>query len=359
MSKSLGNVIDPLDIMAKYGTDALRFSLATSSIPGRDMQLSDDSFLRARNFANKLWNASRFVLMNLEGYTPKPLPPAKDLGLADHWILHELQATISTVTRAIESYNPAEASRALYEFVWGSLCDWYLEVSKVALTGADAAAKQTKQTVLVHLLEQSLALLHPFMPYETEDLYHALKPYLANPSESIMIAPWPQSDTGRSDPSAFDKMQLVQNVVTAIRTLRSESVIPPGILMTTYLRNMDAKAQEIITDPSVKAFIISLARLSEVHTDTAQKPKEYLFTVFNGGEIFIPSEGLVDKEKEKARLNKVLSQLQQSLSRGEGTLNNKDFVEKAPKEEVQRLRESLDLLRKKIEWIKRNLEGLS
>ena len=175
MSKSLGNVIDPLEIMAKFGTDALRFSLSTSSIPGRDMQLSNDSFLKARNFANKLWNASRFVMMNLEGYTPKSLPSDDELGLADRWILHELQTTIAAVSEALECYNPADASRVLYEFVWGSLCDWYLEVSKVALTGQDAKAKHIKQAVLVHVLGESIALLHPFMPYETEELFHALK----------------------------------------------------------------------------------------------------------------------------------------------------------------------------------------
>ena len=299
MSKSLGNVIDPLDVMEKYGTDALRFSLSTSSIPGRDMQLSDDSFLRARNFANKLWNASRFVLMNLEGYTPAPLPSGKDLGLADRWILHELQTTISAVTRALECYNPADASRVLYEFVWGSLCDWYLEVSKVALTGSDLKAKQVKQTVLVYVLGQSIALLHPFMPYETEEIYHALKPYRAPGRRK------PHDFPGRARPPvpnqpAADKMHLVQNVVTAIRTLRSESVIPPGTLMNCYIRNMDAKAREIVEDPDVKAFIISLARLGVLDTASPSKPAEYLFTVFNGGEIFIASQGHRRQREKKA-----------------------------------------------------------
>ena len=176
MSKSLGNVIDPLEKMKQFGTDALRFSLAESSIPGRDLHLADDSFMKARNFANKLWNASRFVLMNLEGYSPKPLPKANELGLADRWILHELQTTIDRVSESLAAYNPADASRALYEFIWGSLCDWYLEISKVALTGQDAKARAIKQTLLVHLLDQSLALLHPVMPYETEALYQALNP---------------------------------------------------------------------------------------------------------------------------------------------------------------------------------------
>jgi valyl-tRNA synthetase len=357
MSKSLGNVIDPLEIMAKFGTDALRFSLSTSSIPGRDMQLSDDSFLRARNFANKLWNASRFVLMNLEGYKPQPLP--HELALADRWILHELQETVQAVTQALECYNPADASRVLYEFIWGALCDWFLEISKVALTGSDARAKIAKQAVLVHLLEKSLSLLHPFMPFETEELYQAFKPYLPTSADSIMIAPWPQVSQGNLDQSAADKMHLVQDVVTAIRTVRSESVIPPGTPVDCFLRNLDPKAREIIEDPTVSAFIVSLARLGQLDTSEKTKPEEYLFTVFNGGEIFIPSKGLVDKEKEKARLKKNLLQLEQMLQRGQAALDNQDFIQKAPKEEVESRRQTLRQTRQKIEWLNRNLEGLS
>jgi valyl-tRNA synthetase len=356
MSKSLGNVIDPLEIMAKYGTDALRFSLTTSSIPGRDMQLSDDSFLRARNFANKLWNASRFVLMNLEGYKPTPLP--KELGLEDRWILHELQTVIEEVTHALECYNPADASRRLYDFVWGSLCDWYLEISKVALMGQEPKARAAKQSLLVHLLHQSLALLHPFMPYETEELFHAFKPYLSNPADSLMITAWPQTQKEQTDADAADKMQLVQDVVVAIRTLRSESVIPPGTQIDSQLMNVDEKTQRILNDSNVHAFIVRLANLNEL-ASPGKKPGEYLFTVFNGGEIYVPSKGLVDKEKERARLNKNLGQLQQMLDRGQIRLDNKDFLEKAPKEEVDNLRQTLQQTRKKIESLNKNLEGLS
>jgi valyl-tRNA synthetase len=359
MSKSLGNVIDPLDIMEKFGTDALRFSLTTSSIPGRDMQLSDDNFLRARNFANKLWNASRFVQMNLTGYSAKPLPAANDLALADRWILHELQTTIQEVSQALACYNPSEASRLLYEFVWGALCDWYLEISKVALTGEATKARETKQILLVHLLQQSISLLHPFMPYETEALFQALKPFLTNPEDSLMIASWPKMDPQRIDQDAADKMHLVQNVVTAIRTVRSESVIPPGQKVASHLRTVDSKASTLLGDTDVKAFIVRLANLEELQINPDSKPEEYLFTVFNGGEIYMPSKGLVDKEKEKTRLKKNLTQLQQMLERGQATLDNKDFIERAPKEEVENRRQTLSQTRQKIEWLNKNLEGLS
>jgi valyl-tRNA synthetase len=359
MSKSLGNVIDPLEIMKQYGTDALRFSMAESSIPGRDLHLSNDSFLKARNFANKLWNASRFILMNLEGFSPRPLPPHAELGLADHWILHELQETIDQVSQSLGAYNPAEASRALYEFIWGSLCDWYLEISKVALSGQDRKARATKQALLVHLIDQSLALLHPVMPYETEALYQAFKPFLSKPPESIMIHAWPKTEKRLQDRAARDKMHLVQDVVTAIRTLRSESVIPPGAKIDCCLRNLDPKAREILGDPDVQAFIISLARLNLLDTSAGKKPAEYLFTVFGGGEVFIAAHGLIDKEKEKARLLKNKGQLQQMFARGKAALDNQDFIQRAPKEEVESRRQTLLQTQKKLEWLERNLEGLS
>jgi valyl-tRNA synthetase len=359
MSKSLGNVIDPLDIMAKYGTDALRFAMTHSSMPGRDMQLSDDSFMNARNFANKLWNASRFVMMNLEGYTPGAAPAAADLGLADRWIRHEMQVAIAEVTRALECYNPAEASRRLYEFVWGSLCDWYLEISKVALTGHDAKPKRIKQDLLIDLLNQSISLLHPFMPYETEDLFQALKSYLPHPAESIMIAPWPSPAPDQVDQDAADKMHLVQDVVTAIRTIRAESVIPPTTKIDVSLDNLEEKAREILKDRDVRAFILRLANLVELHIDFNAKPSEYLFNVFNGGEIYVRSTGVIDKEKEKARLKKNLTQLQQMLERGRASLDNKEFLERAPKEEVENRRATLQQTQQKIKWLNKNLEGLS
>ncbi len=360
MSKSLGNVIDPLEKMAQFGTDALRFSLAESSIPGRDLHLSDESFLKARNFANKLWNASRFVLMNLEGYKPQPLPAKTEWGLADRWILHELQETIEKVSQALSSYNPAEASRALYEFIWGSVCDWYLEISKVALTGPEQKARTLKQALLVYLFDQSLALLHPVMPYETEALYQALKPHLTAAAESIMVHAWPKPDPQRLDQIARDKMHLVQDVVTAIRTLRSESVIPPGLNIDCHLRQLDSRTSEILEDRDVHEFICSLARLNSLTSRTSVPlPTEYLFTVFNGGEIYVPSKGVIDKEKEKARLLKNKGQLEQMLLRGKASLENKDFLARAPREEVESRRQTLKETQKKIEWLDRNLEGLS
>lgn len=358
MSKSLGNVIDPLDIMKQYGTDALRLALSSSSVPGRDMQLSNDSFLKARNFANKLWNASRFVLMNCEGYKPQPLPKPGERSLADHWLLHELQETIEATDRALESYNPAEASRVLYEFIWGSYCDWYLEISKTVLTDAASPSHAAKQSILLHVLQTALRLLHPIMPYETEELYQALRPMLVESSESIMIAPWPQKDASLMDAPSAAKMHLVQNVVTAIRTLRSETGIPPGTKMTCYVNCSDPKFLQLFKDKEVLGAILFLARLDGFDISKT-KPKEYLFTVFDGGEIYIPSQGLIDKEKEKTRLQKNRAQLEQMIARGKAQLENQDFMTHAPREEIESRQATLAQSTKKLEWLDRNLEGLS
>jgi len=197
------------------------------------------------------------------------------------------------------------------------------------------------------------------MPYETEELFQAFKPYVSDPAESIMISPWPTPSAGLKDQNAADKMHLVQDVVTAIRTLRSESIIPPGTKIDCHIRNLDSRAKEILADPDVDAFIVSLARLGRLDLQSSEKPRQYLFTVFSGGEIYVPSEGVVDKEKEKSRLQKNLSQLQQMLERGQAALDNKDFLERAPREEVENRRETLQQTRKKIEWLNKNLEGLS
>ena len=389
MSKSLGNVIDPLEKMKQFGTDALRFSLAESSIPGRDLHLSDDSFVKARNFANKLWNASRCVLMNLPssstttgsssptatggGSMDSPpvaagndeytfeLPARERLELADRWILHELQETAAAVAENLGRYNPAEASRRLYEFVWNSLCDWYLEIAKVTLMGPASEARQIKQAVLVHVLDQSLRLLHPIMPYETEALFAALKPYLADAPESLMIARWPTPDAAWADAQAAQRMRLIQNVVVALRTLRSESMIPPGTKIQALVRNVAPEWQSVLKDADVQAFIVFLARLEalDIQFDSAARPSDFLFTVFDGGEIFVPATGLVDKEKERARLEKNVAQITQMLTRGETQLANPDFVQRAPAEKVDELRQQIDQMKLKLHRLRKNLEGMA
>jgi valyl-tRNA synthetase len=234
-----------------------------------------------------------------------------------------------------------------------------LEISKVALTGEDLKARALKQSLLVHLIDQSLALLHPVMPYETEALYQAFKPFLVKPVESLMIHPWPQPDPARQDAQARDKMHLVQDVVTAIRTLRSEAEIHPGTRIDADL-NCEDRIHETITDSDVKDFISSLAKLNKLSSHHKVKdPRGCLIAVFNGGEVFIPADGIIDLQKQRARLQRDLAAAENMLKRGQSQLSNQNFVQRAPKEEVNRLTAQINQLRKKISLLERNLEGLS
>ena len=358
MSKSLGNVIDPLDIMKQYGTDALRFSLASSSIPGRDMQLSNDAFLKARNFANKLWNASRFILMNLEGY--KPGSGTKPTAIADRWILHSLNETIAAVQDAFANYNPAEASRRLYEFAWDSYCDWYLEISKIALTDTASPQRQAKQELLIRVLDQTLKLLHPIMPYETEQLFQALKPYLPDAAESIMISPWPRPKPEWTDDESARQFRRLQNMVTAIRTVRSEMNIPPGTKIECLVKCEDDAWTKLLQIPEAVAAIHFLGRVNSFDVNKTQtRPANSAFTVFDGGEIYIPLTGLIDKEKERARLEKEIRSLDADTAKLEAQLTNKNFMTHAPAEEIENRKAKLAEVRQKITSIKKNLEGLA
>lgn len=357
MSKSLGNVIDPLDIMKQYGTDALRFSLASSSVPGRDMQLSNDSFLKARNFANKLWNVSRFVLMNMEGYKPSKAEP---MDLADRWILHELQETIARVESALTEYNPGDACRVLYDFIWGSYCDWFVEISKPVFTGSDAQARQAKQSVLMHVLDQLLRLLHPFMPFETEHLFQGIRGYLPSSKESLMIESWPTLEASRKDEKSAKQMAHVQNLITAVRTVRSEMNIPPAQKVDLQVKTAEAEWVNLLGDTFVKTSVEFLSRLNPgFQIVSGKRPAGSAFNVFDGGEVYIPLSGLVDKDKERQRLVKNRAQLEEMVARGRAMLEKADFLARAPKEEVENKREFIAQTEKKMEWIDRNLEALS
>lgn len=358
MSKSLGNVIDPLDIMKQYGTDALRLSLAMSSIPGRDMQLSNDSFLAARNFANKLWNASRFVLMNLADYSPQPLPSPEERTLADRWILHELVKTIQMTSEAFSHYNLAEASRVLYEFLWNSFCDWYIEIAKISLTGPDRKAKQRTQTILFYVLERALSLLHPVMPYETEELFQGLRARIPSLVESIMIQAWPSADASLLDKSSEVRMSYFQRIVTSIRTIRSEMNILPGKKIACLLKTPIDSPLAILLREMESAFFF-LTRADKMDIDESiSRPPESAVAVVDGGEIYLPLHGLIDLHKEKQRLEKNLQQLLASISRDKSIFENQDFRKRAPEEEVQRVRERLEQTETKVSLLQRNLEGL-
>jgi len=338
MSKSWGNVIDPLEVIDRAGADALRFafiSLITGQ--GQDVKLSEDKITEARNFANKIWNVSRFVLMNTpsvprqsSGHLPL-VKGEKERGfeLADKWILSRLNQTIKKVTESIENCEFGEAARALYDFIWAEFCDWYVEIAKIRLYGADEKAKQTVQVVLLTVLEGVLKLLHPFMPFITEEIYsrlHDLK--TAGPQDSIMLKKWPVVDESKINKKAEEEMGALMEVVRAIRNIRAEMNIPHTKEVEAILKT----GQEID-----ESYVKTLAKVSKVTIAKKldKKPEQSASAILAGMEIYVPLAGLIDFEKEKARVMKEKEKITQELQKIQARLADQKFLEKAKPESVE------------------------
>ncbi|MBI2468558.1 MAG: valine--tRNA ligase, partial [Candidatus Rokubacteria bacterium] len=333
MSKSRGNAIDPLEVMEQYGTDALRFTLAALAAQGRDIRLSTERIEGYRNFANKLWNAARFVLSNLDGYRPA-LARKAPTGLADRWILSRLARTVTAVRGALGTYRFNDAASAIYQFLWHEYCDWYVEWSKLTLyRGEDPAVRARAQATLVVVLETTLRLLHPFMPYLTEEVWQRL-PKGRKPPESIMIARFPRPRRRDVDPAAETDMRLLMAVVTAVRNVRSEMQIPPARALAIIVRPPDADRAAVLTGggPSLAA----LAR-AEVRVDPrAARPPQSALALAEGCEIYVPLEGVVDLAVERQRLGRELARAEEELGRLEAKLARVEFRERAPAEVVAR-----------------------
>lgn len=364
MSKSLGNVINPLEITEQFGVDALRFTLAYNGIKGRDMQLSQDSFQAGRNFCNKLWNASRFVLMNLGEAVILPREhelASKKLELADRWILSEYQRLIADVNSALDCYDISGAARALYEFIWNKYCDWYLEIVKPVLYSSESEAKKNVQAVLCYVLDGILKLLHPMMPFITEEIWQNLKQitergYLIS-AESIIVQKWPKVDAKLVDAAAVSDMNSLMEVISAIRNIRGEMRINPGQKIKALIK-IEGERKQILAD-NVE-YIITLARLDAITIDeNISKPSGAAVAVAPGMEIYIPLADIIDINKERARLEKEVADIEKELSRVNTKLVNKDFVQKAPAAEVERVRNKAAELTEKKSKLAENLKSIS
>ncbi len=335
MSKSLGNGIDPLDVIEKYGADTLRFTLVTGNTPGNDMRFYWERVESSRNFSNKLWNASRFVLMNLEGFTPTVRPEEERYTLADKWILGRYVKTVSEVTRNLENFELGEAARVLYEFIWNEYCDWYIEMAKTRLYNKeDADGRATAQYVLWYILENTLKLLHPFMPFITENIWQ----HLPHDGLSIMVAAWPQEQTELVNAEAQQQMTVIMDVIKAIRNMRAEVNVPPGKKSEVILQIVSRDMQAVFTDNA--QYLKTLAAVEPVNIGpaTPEKPENAMTAVASGVEVYLPLKGLIDVDKETARLNKELAGLEKELARIAGKLNNSGFVAKAPAEVIEKER---------------------
>ena len=345
MSKSKNNVVDPLEVMDKYGTDALRFTLATSSAPGNDMKLVEERIVGNRNFANKIWNASRFVLMTtaeIPGGVPS-IEQAQPQTLADRWILSRLARLTNSVTRLLEDFQLGEAGRQVNEFFWSDYCDWYVEIAKVQMQGDDAA-RQATAGILRAVLDQSLRLLHPFMPFVTEEvwqyLYRTSEPDLQHwPTAALIIAPWPQANVQAVDDEAEEQFGLVQEIITRIRDARNQVNVETGRRVPVIMAAGNQTAMLEQQAPLIE----SLARTEkpQLHEHLAQKPAQSMSQLAGSVEIYLPLAGMLDIVKELERLDKEIVQTRQEIARLQGKLSNEAFVTKAKPEVVEKEREKL------------------
>jgi valyl-tRNA synthetase len=352
MSKSKGNVIDPLELLERFGTDALRFTLVALSAMGRDIKLSEDRVEGYRNFANKIWNAARFVLMNAAGQTAVDgeLPrPGDDLTLADRWILAHLAATTAEAREAIEGYRFNEAASALYRFLWSDYCDWYLEMAKISL--AEPARRQVTLRVLVGVLERFLRLLHPFMPFLTEELWQALP--VAKSTASIMIAPFPEVDDAwkHADVAVMD---TVIEAIRGVRNVRADLNVAPS-----------ASIEVLVFGPASafaphEAYVRRLAGVGTIeYRDGTERPKAAATVIVDGLELAIPLRGLVeDPAAERARIQKQLEKAEKELRGIAAKLANPQFLERAPAEIIDKEREKQRELEERRATLERNLERL-
>ncbi|MBQ5770036.1 MAG: class I tRNA ligase family protein, partial [Clostridia bacterium] len=325
MSKSLGNGIDPLEVIEKYGADALRFSLEIGVAPGSDVRMSHEKIETYRNFANKIWNASRFALMNMQGFEPKGVPSADKLALSDKWMLKRFNDIVREITNNLESFDLGMAATNLYDFIWSNFCDWYIEMAKHELNGDDPEAKNAAQETLIYVLTGLLKLLHPYMPFITEELYS----YLPGHEGMLITSEWPAANPEHDFTEEAEQMEAVMEIIRAARNLRAEMKVNASKRATLILKPAPALEKAF---RAAEGYFMRLAAASNVEylAPDAPNPEKSASAVTPGASLFIPLGELVDVDKEIARLNKDLANAQGEVSRAEGKLNNQGFVAKAP-----------------------------
>lgn len=349
MSKSLGNGIDPVDVINQYGADALRFTLVTGNSPGNDARYSDEKVAASRNFANKIWNAARFIHMNIDGHdVPCALP--ESLSLEDQWIVSRFNTVAKEVTENLDKFELGMAVSKLYDFIWDDFCDWYIELAKRPLSGEDQAVAQNTRQVLVWVLTHTLALLHPFMPFVTEEIWQSLP----HDGEALIVAPWPQYEEGHAFPQAEAEMKKVMELITAVRTRRSEMNVPPSKKAHLYIETGDTAAFE-----AEREAIAKLAYCSAVEIGESFPQAEGSVTVVTAAcRGYLPMDDLVDKKAETARLTKELEGAKKQLATAEAKLQNEKFISKAPQNVIDGVKDNAAKLREKVRMIEESLAAL-
>ncbi|MDJ1108704.1 valine--tRNA ligase [Macrococcoides caseolyticum] len=355
MSKSLGNGVDPMDVIDQYGADSLRYFLATGSSPGQDLRYSTEKVEAAWNFINKIWNASRFSLMNIgEDFKAEHIDLSGKKSLADEWILTRLNETIADVTRLAEKYEFGEVGRVLYNFIWDEFCDWYIEMSKIPMNGEDEVQKQMTRSVLAYTLDSIMRMLHPFMPFVTEHIWQNLPVT----GDSIVTASWPVVKPELSNEQSKRDMEQLMEIIRAVRNTRSEVNTP----MSKQIPMMIKTNSEVISErlETERPFIERFCNPSILTISTdVEIPEEVITTAVTGGSVILPLEGLIDMEKEIARLEKELEKWQKELERVDKKLSNEKFVAKAPEKIINEEKEKQALYTEKYNSVQERLNQLN
>ena len=325
MSKSLGNGVDPMEVIEQYGADALRWFLANGSAPGQDVRYSTDKMDAAWNFINKIWNASRYALMNVGDLTAEQVDITGEKTLADKWILTRLNQTIGKVTELFEKFEFGEAGRLLYRFIWDDFCDWYIEMSKETLAGDDEAAKLTTRSILVYVLDNTLRLLHPIMPFVTEEIWQSVP----HAGESLVVATYPTVHPEQMDEKAAEEMEFLMDFIRSVRTVRNEMNTPLSKPINIIAKVSDSAHYAVLKEN--ESYIARFSNPEEfVYGEDVEAPSDAVTSVITGAEIYLPLAGLINIEDEIARLEKEAEKLQQEVDRVEKKLSNEKFVAKAP-----------------------------
>ena len=356
MSKSLGNGIDPLEVIEKYGADALRFTLVTGNTPGNDMRFYFERVEGNRNYANKIWNASKFVLMNLDDYDESYVPDKAELTLADQWILETLAQTELTVSDNLDKFELGAAADSIYDFSWNYFCDWYIETAKARLYSKENAKdRKVAQYILVYTLKRMLALLHPFMPFITEHIWQ----HLPHQGKTLARSAWPEPDEDFRFPREKEQMERLMDAIKAIRNMRAEAHVAPGKMCRIHIAALRSDLRECAE--SHKIYFEKLAHAEHVMLmePDEPKPENALASVVNGLEVYMELKGLIDVDKEKERISKDMADAQFEISRAEKKLSNEKFLAKAPPDIVEKERAKLAVQKEKIQSIQERLNFLS
>ncbi len=355
MSKSLGNGIDPLDVIRDYGADALRFTLVTGNTPGNDMRFYYERVEGNRNFANKIWNAAKFTIMNLEDFDENFIPKKEQYTLADRWILEKLFETETYVSQNLDKYELGEAADAIYDFAWNSFCDWYIETAKARLYGEHNDDRRVTQYVLVYVLTRMLALLHPFMPFVSEHIWQ----HLPHEGEILARAKWPTPDENLRFPKEKECMECLMEAIKAIRNMRAEANVAPNLPCTAEIATDRADLAEAIEKH--RAYFEKLAHVETLKLlpKDAKKHENALATVVTGMEVYLELAGLIDAEKERSRIEKERTGLEREIQKINGKLKNEGFLAKAPPAVVEKEKSKLAEYGEKLSSLKERLEFLA